>query len=363
MELYDHLKSISENIISGKFVNEASISQGIVLRLLQALGWDIHNTEIVSPEYSLGGRRVDFALCYPPKKPIIFIEVKQTGQADSAEKQLFEYAFHTGVPLAILTDGREWQFFLPGEQGLYQERRVYKLDILERSLEESVERFNRYLSHDQISNGKAIENARLDYKDITKEREINEAMPKAWQKLIEEGDELLLELIADKAESICGYKPNLDKVSDFLKERFTSIPVPITNMTTQPSNAFPQTNQPKPSIIQRGTLGFKYKGAEYSARNSRDMMKQFLVLFAKEDKSFLNRFALNSRHGKKRQYLAKDKFDLYKGRPDLCESQSVELFPGYWLGLNYSKDGIEKIIKLACETANVKFGKDLILKA
>jgi predicted type IV restriction endonuclease len=50
--------------------------------------------------------------------------VKQVGQSDRAERQLFEYAFHDGVPMAILTDGREWNFFLPGEQGDYGERRV-----------------------------------------------------------------------------------------------------------------------------------------------------------------------------------------------------------------------------------------------
>ena len=77
------------------------------------------------------------------RKPIAFIEVKQVGQSEGAERQLFEYAFHTGVPLAILTDGREWNFFLPAEQGDYGERRVYKLDIVERDISECISRLNR----------------------------------------------------------------------------------------------------------------------------------------------------------------------------------------------------------------------------
>ena len=112
------------------------MSQGIVLRILHALGWPAYDTQAVWPEYSLSGRRVDFALCHPPGKPIAFIEVKQIGQSDGAERQLFEYAFHDGVPMAILTDGREWNFFLPGEQGDYGERRVYKLDMMECDLAE-----------------------------------------------------------------------------------------------------------------------------------------------------------------------------------------------------------------------------------
>ena len=35
--------------------------------------------------------------------------------------------------LAILTDGREWNFFLPAEHGNYAERSVYKLDIVDLS--------------------------------------------------------------------------------------------------------------------------------------------------------------------------------------------------------------------------------------
>ncbi len=60
--------------------NEAAVSQGIVLRLLQAIGWPAYDTQVVWPEYSLSGRRVDFALCHPPAKPIAFVEVKQVGQ-------------------------------------------------------------------------------------------------------------------------------------------------------------------------------------------------------------------------------------------------------------------------------------------
>jgi hypothetical protein len=37
----------------------------------------------------------------------VFIEVKQIGRSDGGERQLFEYAFHRGVPMTILTDGQE----------------------------------------------------------------------------------------------------------------------------------------------------------------------------------------------------------------------------------------------------------------
>jgi predicted type IV restriction endonuclease len=113
--LHEHISEIRDGIKKSRFTNEAAISQGIVLRLLTSLQWPTYDTQIVFPEYALSGRRVDFALCHPPNKPLVFIEVKQNiEKSELGERQLFEYAFHEGVPTAVLTDGREWHFFLPG---------------------------------------------------------------------------------------------------------------------------------------------------------------------------------------------------------------------------------------------------------
>ena len=35
-------------------------------------------------------------------------------------------------PFVVLTDGETWSFYLPAEQGSYEDRRVYKLDLFER---------------------------------------------------------------------------------------------------------------------------------------------------------------------------------------------------------------------------------------
>ena len=165
MSLGEEISRIRKDLESGRFRNEASVSLGAVIPTLGALKWPVYNTDIVAPEYPLEARRVDFALCYPELKPRVFIEVKQVGQTEGADKQLFEYAFHAGVPMAVLTDGQEWHFYLPGEQGAYQERRVYKLDLLERDLEECVDRLQRYLSYENVRTGDAIKAARRDSVD------------------------------------------------------------------------------------------------------------------------------------------------------------------------------------------------------
>ena len=87
-------------------------------------------------------------------------------------------------------------------------------------------------------------------------------------------------------------------------------------------------------------------------------MQEVLRLFIERDRTFLERFAAR-KHGKKRRFVARDRADLYPGRPDLCETHAVELIPGWWVGTNYSKRSIGEIIELACEVVGVRFGTDL----
>lgn len=115
MSLETTLADITLRLRQGNFPNEQAISQGIVLRVFQELGWDTWDTNVVRPEYQTGEGRVDFALCHPPSKPAVFAEVKQPGKAEDAVRQALEYAFHAGVPFVVLTDGRTWSFYLPVE--------------------------------------------------------------------------------------------------------------------------------------------------------------------------------------------------------------------------------------------------------
>ena len=89
------------------FPNERAISQGVVLPVLRDLNWPDNDTEVVFPEYRThDGQRVDFALCHPARKPLIFVEVKQPGGAEGGVRQILSYTYVAGVQYAVLTDGR-----------------------------------------------------------------------------------------------------------------------------------------------------------------------------------------------------------------------------------------------------------------
>jgi len=51
MGVEQEIEGIRAGIKAGRFSNEASVSQGIVLRLLNALGWPTYDTDAVWPEY------------------------------------------------------------------------------------------------------------------------------------------------------------------------------------------------------------------------------------------------------------------------------------------------------------------------
>lgn len=382
MGIEQEIEAIRVGIKAGRFPNEASVSQGIVLRLLHALGWPSYDTDSVWPEYSLSGRRVDFALCAPPSKPIAFIEVKQIGQSDGAERQLFEYAFHDGVPMAILTDGREWNFFLPGEQGDYGERRVYKLDIVERDGKECVERLERYLKHSAVVSGAAIQAARDDYRNVSKDRQMLAALPKAWSQLIADEDNMLLEIVSDRVESLCGFKPTPDMVAGFLKEsvlsravqsvqsRQTPAPsarpavcgVAATARAVEQALAVPRpAYAPHASTPSMGQTGFAFEGKFHPARNAIDTLKQVFETLMQRDQSFAERFAGLPKHGRSRRYLARDADELYPGRADLAQAHSLKLASGWWLSTNHSKQTIAQIISMACDVAQIGFGRDLVV--
>ena len=204
--------------------------------------------QVIIPDYSVGGRKVDFALCHPPLKPVVSIEVNPTGQIEGIGRQLSESPLRGRVPIIIHTDGPEWYFFHPTAGGDYKEHWTYKVNLIEADNQESARRLNRYLNYELICTGEAITSIRDDCWDLAKQREIETNLPKAWLKLVEEADEFLIDIMAEQTESLCGYQPTGEQVLDFLKSldrtspqlRETPAP-PIQKRPSRPLSKGPPT--------------------------------------------------------------------------------------------------------------------------
>ena len=266
MELKEHIDDIRSRLERSHFTSETAVRQGIVDRLLAALGWNTFDTQSVFPEYRINGGRVDYALCHPPGKPIVFIEVKRVGNIDGAERQLFEYAFHEGVPILILTDGQKWRFFHPAGSGSYQERLVQELDFITDDSEESSECLLRYLTHTAVQAGIAGELIAEDYKEISQHRQVRRYLPQAWENLLSgtSGDsEVLIGAVQSETHRLCGNRPTSEQVLTFLNDFKKETERDPQKTSERPKAAAqPQSdahNVPQPRTDLRPNKGERYK--------------------------------------------------------------------------------------------------------
>jgi hypothetical protein len=364
MALETTLTDITARLRQGRFPNEQAISQGIVLRVLQELGWQPWDTTVVWPEYQTGQGRADFALCHPPSKPAVFIEVKQPGKAEEAVRQALEYAFHTGVPFTVLTDGRTWSFYLPAEQGSYEDRRVYKLDLFERPATEAAEALSRYLFRARVESGEALDTARKEYRSRSRRSQARAAIPEAWRDLVDKGDELLVELLASAVESKAGVRPDNEEVAEFLAAlripQTVEAPRTTVYIPTGPATERPSPQRAAGESSRSGRLILR--GNAYTYNNAKDAMVIVLSELAKADPSFLERCSHHpDAQGRTRRYIARTPAELYPNREDLREMR--ESLPGGWLVATNLNNALKKtIIRLAAEVAGLTFGKDVVVE-
>jgi predicted type IV restriction endonuclease len=227
-------------------VDEASIKAGVVLRVLQALGWDPFNVGEITPEYSVGGPRVDFSLRATSTNKV-FVEVKRpTEDLERHQEQLLSYSFSEGVKLAVLTNGMTWWLYLPLSEGSWEQRRFYSLDLLEQDPDDVAGRFEHFLAKSRVISGEAVKAAEQLYRSKQKQSVLKDSIPKAWGKLITDPDDLLVELLIETTEKICGFRPDIADVEAFL-QRLTDIGTP-----TIPSGSKVSPSQP-PTSAARAT--------------------------------------------------------------------------------------------------------------
>ncbi len=364
MSLSESISDITAKLRQGRFPNEQSISQGIVLRLLQDLGWTVYDTNIVWPEFQTGEGRADFALCYPASKPCVFIEVKQPGNAEIGVRQALEYAFHTGVQFIVLTDGKTWSFYLPAEQGSYEDRRVYKLDLFEREPDEAAQILMKYLSHARSESGQALEDARKEYRNRNRRSVARLQIPEAWHELVCDGDDTLVELVSNAVESKAGFRPDDDDVLAFLSTVGRGVQFPVdenkSNKTAKKitgKEVVPLPPAKADSSNRSGTLILR--GKSYPYANAKAGYLTALSKLAESDATFLQRL---SKHptcsGRKRQYIARTPQEMYPDRPDLWEKHEI-VGDGWLVATNMNNQLKKTVLRAAAEVAGLSFGHDL----
>mgnify|MGYP005810388861 CR=1 FL=1 len=293
--------------------DEAATKQVIILQILSCLGWDPFSVDEVRPEYSVGSKKVDYALRYNNYNKV-FIEVKKVGEdLEKHQEQLLNYSFQEGVKLAILTNGITWWFYLPLHEGSWEQRKFYTVEIYDQNSEEIVQKFENFLSKENVISGKAIENAENIYKSRQKQSLIKETLPKAWSKVVDGPDEALIELIAETTEKLCGYKPEHTTVEDFITSSIQGIIHPSFQGTrvipTQPKSAiFKIAAGIGVSYTHKPISSFVFKGTKYEVKSWKDMLVQICnIMLASHRDGFEQVLNLV---GRKRPYFTRNQNEL-----------------------------------------------------
>jgi len=218
--MIEQLRSFIETLRNNPRLNafdEAATKQAIILPLLHQLGWDTYNIDEVTPEFPVENGRVDYSLRLNNTNEV-FLEIKKAGEdLERFQEQLLDYSFRQGVELAVLTNGRTWWFYLPTKKGDWKTRKFYTIDIIQQEPQDVVQRFIDLLSKNNVQTGEALQRADSIYKGKQKKKLIEETIPEAWNKIITEPDSLLVDLLSETTEKICGFKPETDETTRFIK--------------------------------------------------------------------------------------------------------------------------------------------------
>lgn len=193
--------------------SESATREVAVIPVLGCLGWETSDPDEVFREFPVAGGQVDYCL-QTRQKSHVLIEVKRAGESlVNHQEQLLRYSFAQGVPLAALTDGLIWWLYIPSGEGNWQNRKFFEVNFHTDSKEDASKNLMRFLGKTALTDGSAL-------KEAQKEQQQKPAIgkiPKAWERLVSEPEELLVDLLREKVTELSGFEPSNKHVIDFLK--------------------------------------------------------------------------------------------------------------------------------------------------
>lgn len=118
---------------------------------------------------------------------------------------------------------------------------------------------------------------------------------------------------------------------------------------------------PKAVVPSSKNLSGKYHvtllGEPISSLTLADLLYRTLYLLHDLDNTILGK--LSRKGGRRRPLVARDPRALYPGSPHL-RKHALSLPDGWWVGTNYSRADIKRILRIVCDTTGLYYGADLV---
>ena len=300
------IESFTDELRSNKATStfdEACIKQAIVLRLLSLLEWDIFNVEEVCPDYSVDSYSVSFSLLANGKNKV-FIEVKRGDEKlDSYQKDSVSFANREGVDLCVLTNGVQWRFYLIPAEGEWQQKWFHSMDLLKQRPDSIAPQFIDLLSKDNVSKGQALKAAKALYQGH-KQKIAAEFVPRAWNQIISQPNKILVELLSEYTEQLCGHKVESGQIEKFVKKHLDKwlikdvrslssapsdnkieAPIPEDEPTASASIVDQVASNKKRGVYEGKTIkSFAFDGRTYEVRHWEEVLTTLCNHFANTHK-------------------------------------------------------------------------------
>ena len=214
----------------------------------------------------------------------------------------------------------------------------------------------RYLLFDRVRSGSAYSDARSDYQSAARHREAEKTIPRAWDELVLQSDQSLIDLIAEKVVSLIGFRPTDEQIEAFLRA-FSRMPgsspsrpqPPIQKPSIMLHDLAPEdTNRELSKTPSTRTISFKLLGQSVTKPDAISAWIFTLQNLAKRDPAFLNFRDQTSTRTNAKMTFSINSTEVYPEKPDLV-FQTTEISPGWWLGTNIANRDKERLLRIACE--------------
>ena len=202
--------------------------------------------------------------------------------------------------------------------------------------------------------------------DLFQKAKVKKLIPKIWQQLLSEPDDLLCDLLIEAVEAEGGHSPIRDDVVSFLQSSHSSNDSIKNFQEVTPhkqsitSGLQPCLKTTKNSIAQGKGIGFRVSSEAWQTfQNGKQCYVAIIRHLVSKYPEFPDRFQ-NAKTRGKRAWISKSKEDLFPGRPDFQESEVTEVGAGWLVGTQMSAQvEMPKRIEAACACVGLVFSRDI----
>jgi hypothetical protein len=255
---------------------------------------------------------VDYALLIG-NTPQVFIEVKKGGEPlEKHQEQLLDYAFRQGIKVAILTNGVTWWFYLPLRAVSWEQRKFTTVELDTQDKAEIAQKLVDFLGRENVRSGRSVQNAEVLYK----KHRISTTLPKAWNQLVSEPEDLIVDLLVKKTKELCGEETDKSEVERFLSAHLqnieiTSPPTAVEPVPVPEPEPPDHENSTKPKTLTfTRPKAFTFSGRRYEVKAwTETLVKLCEIVYSAHEDQFEQQ-ALEMRGNN----FSRDPNDLRRGR-------------------------------------------------